>query len=480
MAEGSEKSNVVTERKTSHFKEILKPSTTQRDIYIKYDGDSELNPEADNIAQFTSGAQPLVRVGDSLIMSDKISYLSIEIGSSFLPRISITFEDEDYKFRRVMTSKLDFITVYIGNTKDPYFTKQEFVLSGLSAYPESSEVSVSGFLYIPELYQIQTRWFGPDNDKDTVWKIAKFLCEECHLGFWTNIDDTNDSQVWIQDNCTTLDFFEKLQRHAFTSEDTRLLFFIDQYDYLNLIDLSKAYGNREVEYTAYHPYMHTPLQEERAIILSTERTGAKEEDKDLNPFQIKNWTQNIHYGDNAESLPHAIQRNEMMLSALPFEVRTGELQTNTDLIDHKWYIQPKWSDTHDNYNSVARESAWIDMHYQQGDELYVEMSFANMFLYPYQYVPVEIWIEHSRPDLQDITQPSTLDEESALYTDDPEVAELAETMVKKAEVLDKLHSGDYIITSIRYEYRPADDNVCFQFLRLSRLILEDIPRQIKM
>lgn len=484
VSESSNGGAAIQQRKTTHFKEILKPSTSQRDIYVKFDVEGVETPYKDNtpenISFTTASVTPLVRIGDYLVLSEKIKYLSMEVGNSFLPQISINFDDSDFKFRKVMSSKLDFITVYIGNTKDPYFTKQEFVLSNISAYPEDPIISVTGYLYIPELYQMQTRWFGPDNDMDTSWKIIKKLCEECHLGFWTNIDETNDSQVWIQDNCTTLDFFYKIQQHAYTTSDTRLIFFIDQYDYLNLIDLSKAYTNKEPEWTAQHPYEATPLPEEMKVILSSRNQApTKEEDKILSPFLIKNWTINVNYGSNALNLPHRIQRNEMKLSELPFVVTTGELQSNTELIDHNWYIKPIWSDVHENYNSINNESYLVEMHYNQGDTISAEMNFATMLLYPYMYVPVELYMMQTRGEYQEATKPSEIKTEKDNLTEDPAVVGKKKELEKYSETKDELHSGDYLLKSIRYEFQPDGQHFkCYQFIELCRLPLTDIPEQV--
>lgn len=476
--------SAIQQRKTTHFKEILKPSTTQRDIYVKFDVENVDTPlqgyeQPEQIAFATASVTPLVRIGDYLVMSERIKYLSVDVGTSFLPQVTINFDDSDYKFRKVMSSKLDFITVYIGNTRDPYFTKQEYVLSNISAYPDDPIISVTGYLYIPELFQMQTRWFGPDNDADTSWKVIKKLCEECHLGMWTNIDDTNDSQVWIQDNCTTLDFFRTLQEHAYTTSDTRLLMFIDQYDYLNFIDLSKAYTNKEPEWTAQHPYEGNPLPEEMKVILSSRNQAPTGDDKIISPFLIKNWTVNVNYGSNAQSLPHSIQRNEMNLSELPFVVTTGELQSNTELIDHRWYIKPLWTDVHPNYNSIYQEASMVGMHYEQGDTISAEMNFATMLLYPYMYLPVELYLPNDRGNYQESTKPSELQSEKQNLAENSKVVAKREELEKYSEVKDELHSGDYLLKSIRYEFHPDGNHFkCYQFLELCRLPLEEIPEQV--
>lgn len=448
----------------SHFKEILKPSLPQRPIYMRKDVTEDPGGETPYVAQKIAQRLPLIRINNFVIERANVSYFAIEVGKTFLPKITFTFDDEQFRCRKLLTSKLDFITVYFGNVGDEYFVKQEYVLSDVFANPSNPNVTMTGFLYVPKFYEQHIRYFNEENDAETSWKLIKKLCEECQLGMFTNIDATNDAQTWLQDNCTNLQFLENVMKHSYVSNDTKLVFFIDQYDYLNMIDLSKAYTNREKEKTSKHPMEGTPLLEEKEVILSSSRY--EDVPKDQNPFAIKTWTANIKYGSNIQFLPKRIQRNEYSLSTLPFIVTTGELGTNTKIVNHRWYLEPIVSDVHQNYRNIASERPDVDRHFDQGDEIVCEMAWPVMLLYPYMYTPTKLYYEQRKVEYDDQekeTPSDQLDQEKPMPTQEP-------------QIYDELHSGDYLITSINYEVIANGEDVNMQTVTLKRLPLESPPK----
>lgn len=448
----------------SHFKEIVRPALSQRPIYVRKDVTEDPGGTAKDVATKVAQLLPLVRVNDFVIERANITYFSLEVGKTFLPKITFTFDDEAFRCRKLLTSKLDFITVYFGNVSDEYYVKQEYVLSDVYANPGNPNVTLTGFLYVPKFYDQHIRYFNEENDAETSWKLIKKMCEECQLGMFTNIDETNDAQTWIQDNCTNYDFLQNVMRHSYVGNDTKLIYFIDQYDYLNVIDLTKAYSNREKERTSKHPMQGTPLLEEKEVILSSSRY--EDVEKDQNPFAIKSWTANIKYGSNIERLPHRVQRNEYGLSALPFEVVTGELGTNTEIIDHTWYVEPIVSDVHPNYRNIHTERGYVDKHFDQGDEISCEMSWPIMLLYPYMYTPIKLYYEQMKVEYDDQnkeTPSDQLDQEKPMPSKEP-------------EIFDELHSGDYLITSIHYEVVADGEDTNLQTVTLKRLPLENPPK----
>lgn len=445
----------------SHFKEIVKPSLSQREIYIREDvvkiDDLEDIDTAKKVAQLL----PLIRVNDYVIHRTDLEYFSIDVGGTLLPRISFTFNDEYFKFRKLITSKLDFITVYFGNVGDEYFVKQEYVLSDVFANPDNPNVTLSGFLYVPDFYKQHVRYFNDETNTETSWKLIKKLCEECKLGFFTNVDETNDAQIWIQDNCTTYEFIQRVMKHSYISNDTKIIFFIDQYDYLNMIDLTKAYSNKELEKTAKHPMEGKPLDKTHDVILTSGRY-----DKDNYPFMIANWTANLQFGSNIERLPKRIDRNEYSLSELPFKVVTGALETNTDIIEQNWYLEPTVTDVHKNYRNIVSESVWVNTHFNQGDEISCIMSWPVMLLYPYMYLPLKLYFETKKVEIDDQNAPKNAEQ---LDAEKPEFS-------GEVETLDELHSGDYLVTSIKYEMFADGSDTNRQTVTLKRLPLENPPK----
>lgn len=450
----------------SHFKEIVKPGLSQRKIRIRKD-EEEIN-EGDNkkYAERVASVIPLIRVGDFVIHRDDINSFSIEIGKTLLPVITFNFNDEAQKCRRLLTSKKEFITVYYGNVADEYYIKQEYILSDIYCDPESDDVLMSGYLYVPGFYKQYIRYFNEENDAETSWKLIKKLCEECQLGFFTNIDDTNDAQTWIQDNCTVIDFLQKtVIPHAYVGDDTKLVFFIDQYDYLNVIDIKKAYSNRELEKTSKYPLTGLPIiEKDKPVTKEVKLTSERYNETDAYPFKIGSYTTNFRYGSRLDDLPLNIQRNEYSISELPFKINNANVETNTDEVDHHYYIDKTFTDVHSHYNSIMKERGYIDMFYDQGDEIELRMVGAVMLLYPYMYTPLILTTVLMRPEYDNAESDATV---STLDKEKPEVKEM--------EVPDEMHSGDYIIRSIKYNFSNVEsENV--QYVTLTRLPLKEIPK----
>lgn len=451
----------------THFKEIVKPTLSQRPIYIRKDDEEAYEGQTEDFVKRVISVIPLIRVGDYVIHRDNLNYFSIEIGNTLLPVIRFNFNDEYQRCRRMLTAKKDYITVYYGNAVDEYYIKQEYILSDVYCNPESSDVELTGYLYVPGFYKQHIRYFNSENDADTSWKLIKKICEEVGLGFFTNLDDTADSQTWIQDNCTTLDFLEKtVIPHSYNGDDTKIVFFIDQYDYLNMVDIKKAYTNKEKEKTSKYPLTGLPIIEEnqevtKDVILTSTRF---EKENEAYPFKIGSYTTNFKYGSRLDDLPDHVDGKEYSLSELPLTIKEMQITTNTNEIDHKVYVEPTTSDVHEHYNSVIANRPYVDMLYEQGDEIECRMVGALMLLYPYMYVPLKLTTEWARgeydeADSQDTT--SAIDERKP--TDESVI-----------EVPDELHSGDYIIKSIRYEFlSDVQENV--QYITCMRLPLEEIP-----
>lgn len=463
------------DRTSTHFKEILKPNLEKRDIVVRYDEElQDSGTEPQTIAN-QAGVPPLIRVDNYLVVNTDVISLRLTIGETFLPQLSLTFRDSPERFKLIATSKKSFVSFFYGTLKDGYFIKQEYLITELNISPLSNEVTVYGSFWVPEFYKQYIRGFS----ELTSFNCIKKLCEECKLGLWTNIDDTVDSQTWIQDNCTTLEFLQKVASHAYVSEDTKLLFFIDQYDYLNVIDVTKAIQNRDIETITKHTLSGKPFASDepnpREVILSSRKLdedNTAPQNRD-NIFPIAEWSPTYNYGSNAEELPLTINRNELKISEQPIQLESTQLQTTTDLIDHGYYYAPVWDDVHPKYASVRNEVNLKMIHYSQGDTITAAMAWPCMFLYPWMYVPVKIFYmkERTMHDEQTNTEDAETIIQNAPPFDDP-------SKPSDGERLDELHSGDYVIESITYDLSPdfnGDMRNMLQTVKLHRPILNPIP-----
>lgn len=471
--------STFNDRKTTHFwvDSETSPNLEKRDIIVRYDADSEKrHVTPDEVAQ-QAGMMPLIRVGDYRVSGTDIASVNLTIGESFLPVISITFKDQYTRFQKNVTSRQELLDFFYGSTRDAYFIKQQYRVLNTYISPSSPYVTVDAKMWVPEFYKKHIRSF----DDKTSYEVIKELCKECKIGLWTNIRETNDRQKWIQDNCTNLEFIQRVISKAFISDETRIISFIDQYDYLNLIDINSALNNRSIEKVSVNPYTHEDMTE-TDVILSNKRAGQDNkkpnDEKNENIFPIQRWANSFTYGQNEEVIPEKIERNTWSIDKRKIEIEQTTLESNTKLIPTTSYISTKWSNVHDNYDSVEKERGTKILHFSQGDTLEVEMRYPCYFLYPWMYVPVRMFYSKIKGEHDDQTSESTAEE---MYDKTAKMKFPDENDTLEYENI--LHSGDYIIESITYTFEDPDtdasvDSFCKQILKLHRQPLNNPPKQL--
>lgn len=469
------------DRKTTKFwvDPDTKPALEKRDIYVRYDADADKRGvEPDIIAQ-QAGGRPLIRIGDYRLSSVNLSSVSLEIGEMLLPVISITFKDEEIRFQKNVTSKQELVDFFYGSTKDGYYIKQQYRLLNTYLTPSGPYVTVSAQLWVPKLYEIKTRSFK----KKSSYEVIKELCKECGLGLWTNIRTTNDTQTWIQAADTNLEFLKNVITHCFVSDESRVIAFIDQYDYLNLIDVNAAINNREKEKVKVNPYTHEDLKEEFEVVLSNKLDGQdnkkQKDEKNQNMFPIEQWCVGFSYGQNEDELPGKIKRNIIDGNKRKIEIESSVIESNTKLIPSISYLTKKCSCVHDNYIQAELERSYKIAHFQQGDTIEAVMRYPCYFLYPWMYTPVRLFYMKTKGEHDDQTSDMTAEE---MYDKTANIKFPDENDAMEYENV--LHSGDYIIESISYEFvdpdsDPEEELNCKQILRLHRQPLNEIPKQLQ-
>lgn len=469
------------DRKTTKFwvDSSTKPSLKKRDIIVRYDEDADKRGvEPDEVAQ-QAGGRPLLRIRDYRLSSSDLASVNLEIGESLLPLITVTFKDEAVRFQKNVTSKQEFVDFFYGSTKDGYYIKQQYRLLDTYLTPSGPYVTINAQLWIPKIYEIKTRSFKNKSS----YEVIKEICKECEIGLWTNIRTTNDTQTWIQDKCTTLEFLKKVISHCFVSDESRVIAFVDQYDYLNLIDVNSAINNREKEKVKVNPYTHEDLKDEYDVILSNKRAGQDnkklDDEKNHNLFPIERWCVGFSYGDNEDNLPNKIIRNVIDGDAREIEIESNEIESNTNLIASYSYLTKKSENIHEKYLSVEYERPYKIAHFQQGDTIEAVMKYPCYFLYPWMYVPVRLFYSKTKGEHDDQTSEATAEE---MYDKTANMKYPDENDTFEYENI--LHSGDYIIESITYEFvdpdaDPDEELNCRQILKLHRQPLNEIPKQLQ-
>lgn len=438
-----------TRTPATHLVEIVKPTLSAGDIIVFKDPHSESDPGAIEQVGYNI---PLIKLNDFLVSHDMIENCTLRIGEQFLTEINITINDDKYKLRELLSSEEVIITANFGTTKDPFFIKQEFILNNVSGIASEPIIYLSGYLNLEFLYTPEIEFY---EDK-TVFKIIEEICIDTGLGLLTNMEDTDDEQTWLRDDKTLLQFINMLITHAWVGSDTYIDCFIDQYYYLNLIDVNKAFSNRSPEISEHNPVNWSALEKPYPVKLSNSKWDIE------NFFKIQSWSINLEFGSNTRSIPKVLSRQEIDIVSNNFEI----IETEDDIwpeqrLDKKRYQIEKYDSCHDNYLLSKRDKPIIANYLKQGDTITVNTFTPIMLLYPYQYVPVELFIRDSTERLED-QKASGLDE---LFD------ERWDRSASKLEKKDNLHSGDYIIRSISLNIDSYTGRTQ-QIVNLQRLLLK--------
>lgn len=202
-------------------------------IIIREDPDQTGN----YLPSITGKYYPVVKLNDFVFDFSSIDHFDLSFGiNKLIPEVSIIVSDDDGNNRDLNWIKQgDHMTIFVGNALDEYHEpiKNNYYIT--SASNGDMTYSISGILYVPEMYSLKNRVFVNKKSID----IFRFLADEMGLGFVSNITETNDEMNWIQHQPNE-EFIYYLTDRSYISDETKIVVFIDQFANLNVVDLKKA------------------------------------------------------------------------------------------------------------------------------------------------------------------------------------------------------------------------------------------------
>lgn len=433
----------------SQLKEFLAPNIIVDDIIIFKD-ENETEEQNINAAERIGYNLPIMKINNFVVERGMIENCTLTIGNDLLPELYLTINDDKFRLREILTSERLSIVANFGTTRDPYYIKQEFILNNINGMATSPIIYVSGYLYVPELFESEIISY---KDK-TSFQVIMEICKKCNLGLLSNIEDSNDTQTWINDNKPNILFLNKILSHSYINDNTYLECFIDQYNYLNIIDVKKSFENTETEKSQINPIDGTQLEQQVDVKLSSSQFDEN------NIFKIHSWNLNLDYGSTTKNIPTKINRNIIDVDTNEPVLSKSEVNIFEELLKQHEYQIPQFESIHNNYLTSKRERGFINTYLKQGDSIIAQMFTPVMLLYPYQYVPTELFINGRRKDAEN--------QEAANLE---QIWNETTTTAEPLEFKDELHSGDYIIRSIKLSIEDQN-NIFTQSIVLQRLIKE--------
>ncbi len=123
--------------------------------------------------------------------------------------------------------RLDFLITDFG---------EEYTVMGDETSGNMSEYSLTGVLNIPSMMYLNNH-FESGTTRDSLLNIA----DEIGLGFATNVESTDDSQVWRSGYDTLDNFITHITSHAYLDEESFFTSYIDWYYNLNFVECNRLF-----------------------------------------------------------------------------------------------------------------------------------------------------------------------------------------------------------------------------------------------
>lgn len=239
------------------------PSTIQRSILtildpaIKLDTFAIPDLESDNseglqstqkVSKMLGSIFPAVEINGYFIKPQ--DFIDFEfISGGFLPTVSFRFYDSQLFFGNKQFPqdgqpiKVSLKSNGDGETFKPIrsdFTIERIVGIDTGMDGRVPIYTVRGKLRVPNLFNEFIESY-----ESTSFNTLLDVAETLELGFASNLEDTNDSMVWINPHDTREKFIKDVTANAYANDDSFLTSYIDPYYYLTLVNSNLLFDINE-------------------------------------------------------------------------------------------------------------------------------------------------------------------------------------------------------------------------------------------
>lgn len=188
---------------------------------------------------------PIIRVNQYDIQGDRLEMFTLE-STGFYPTCRFSFYDRDGMFTaRHYPKDGDIIQVYIrsqGNetTFKPIridFTVEDIKpLGGGGSTNQSSQLMIEGRMHVPNLFTEKVQF-----QDDTSWGSLLGVAEGLSLGYASNVEDTNDQQIWTNPYDTSMKFIQDITANSYLDDESFFTSYIDPYYYLTMVEVNRLF-----------------------------------------------------------------------------------------------------------------------------------------------------------------------------------------------------------------------------------------------
>lgn len=409
----------------------------------KLKSDSDLKEPVDDLSK-----TPLIYFNNILIDGTKIKRLFL-YNTEFLPRIEIEFEDPSTNILKD-NYPLDnsIVSFYIDSKNDAFYSiRMDFKVISFDTikkynYKENVYFRIVGILNVDDFYKTEYEsYIG------TSYSVINEITKNIGLGFASNIENSNDQQVWINNAMYKIDFIKKIIEHSYISDKTFVFGFVDFYYNFNYIDIEKQLSE---DISNQMTVIDSKLikNDDKSSIVNLKLSNSPDFNNTefkINKYTIENdsTSTNLNYGYRHKVIYFDSYENKIKKYLIDAITNDSEnnivLKDNSEEGDKLYNNMIKTSylgkcsvNVHANYiHSKIHNSMNLD--FLQKLKMTVELNKVNYALYRFQKINVELY------DL------SSIEKEKDLKRD------VNEKNIYKTKLIERL-SGEWLITGIKYIY----------------------------
>jgi hypothetical protein len=227
---------------------IVLDELTIPDVESETENSNVNTPIQEKPSKFTN-VIPIIRVNQYDVQGDRLEMFELDC-TGFYPTCRFSFYDRDGLFTaRHFPKDGDLIQIFIRSAGEETTFKPiriDFIvdkidpLGGGGSTNTASFILIEGRMNVPNLFTEKVE-FQDGGSLDALLNIAEGL----NLGFASNVDETNDFQIWTNSYNTSMKFIQDIVANSYLNDNSFFTSYIDPYYYLTLVDVNRLFDQED-------------------------------------------------------------------------------------------------------------------------------------------------------------------------------------------------------------------------------------------
>jgi len=464
-----------------HILAVVEPAIMPTDIELESVGEED---DAYRQSKSFAIASPYVTINGYSFARKDVDSFTLNL-SGQVPELKISIIDSRNNFSIDSFPRDGDVITFLLNSKNESTFKSihmDFDITSVNSIEDDSnntEYTFTGKAKIPLLDTEECRHFEVGTSLEHLEEEAKYL----GLGLATNIDAAGDPQIRIQAYSTHAKFINEIVTSSYVSEESFQTSFIDQYYYLNFVDINRVFNSKNMSLNDMEDTVMSstfslaedsdrPVENDniKAKVLLTNHFDLKQNNNFISSWTLENNSSAVvaahgHFRDVQiydnngtdtklqEFRLDPLTSNSMLDSEEPLRGRRDE-DRYLNQLKHKYSGRQDVGE--DGLGNVHQNHVYCKLHNMRNIVesskmvLKVTLQSFNPSIYKYQKVPVIIYHYDevkvkSELDKNEKASDMGFEDQSFEFNND----EGGET---PKMTLDTFMSGNYVISNINYRY----------------------------